>query len=175
MKKIILLLLITVFANAQDIPKLKLKPEGVEPLVFTTEGIKASELYMRSLNWIQETYKNPDFVLKAKIENEKIRFEGLAKDAWWYKLMGMKMIYDMKYVVEISFKDGKYKIDYYVGDFYLSSGKGVAIDYQDFFKKTGEPRSVYGEAIPTLEDTINNLSLSFYNYVTGVTKKQNDW
>lgn len=164
------------FSYSQEISKLKLTPIGVEPIVIETDSIKASELYKRALNWVQETYKNPEKVLKAKIENEKIRIDGFAENAWWYKSLGMKQNYNMEYSVEISFKDGKYRFKYIVGQFFTDSGQKVLYDYNTFFKKTGEIRSAYSDAVPSLDETMNNLSFSFYNYVTGkTTKKEEKW
>lgn len=172
MKKIILLLLlVSGVVNAQDLPKLQLTPNGVEPIVVNVVGVSAEALYQKSLNWIQEMYKNPEHVLKAKIVNEKIRIEAISRNAWQYKLMGMKQSYDTYYTLEISFKEGKYRLEYIVGDFI-----GAAFTYKAFFKNTGEPKKVYGEAIPSLEESMNNLSLIYYNYVAGVTAKNyNKW
>ena len=65
------------FSFAQEIPKLKLTPSGVEAIVVSVDSLKADYLYKKSINWVQETYKNPEKVLKAKIENEKIRIDDL--------------------------------------------------------------------------------------------------
>jgi hypothetical protein len=169
-------LLISIISNSQELPKLKLTMEGVEPIVVNTEGIKASDLFSRSIKWVQETYKNPDKVLKAKIENEKIRIDGYAVNAWWYKSIGIKQSYNMEYSIEVSFKDGKYKFDYTVGQFFIDGGQKVLYDYKTFFKKTGEVRGAYADAVPSLEETMNSLSLNFYEYVTGKsTKKDDNW
>jgi hypothetical protein len=160
---------------SQDIPKLKLTPTGVEPIVVATDSLKATDLYKKALNWVQETYKNPDMVLKAKIENEKIRIEGFQSEAWWFKSLGMKMYIDMKYTVEIAFKDGKYKFEYTIGQF-SNKGSDVLYDYTSFYKKNGEVRSMYSDAVVSIEETMNNLSLSFYDYATGkTTKKEDKW
>lgn len=159
---------------SQDIPKLKLNQNGVEPIVVITDSLKAKGLYEKTLNWVQETYKNPENVLKTKIENEKIRIEGFAENAWWYKSLGIKQNYNMEYFIEISFKDGKYKFDYIIGQFFTPKGEKVLYDYSIFFKKTGEIKNAYTDAVPSLEETMNNLSLNFYNYVTGKTNKKND-
>ena len=103
-----LAILFSISTYSQDLPKLKLNPNGVEPIVVITDSIKATELYKKTLNWVQETYKNPEKVLKAKIENEKIRIEGFTDNAWWYKYLGATQIFGMEYSLEISFKDGKY-------------------------------------------------------------------
>jgi hypothetical protein len=167
-------ILFCTFSFAQDFPQLKLTLNGVEPIVVTTDSLKAADLYKKALSWVQETYKNPEKVLKVKIENEKIGIDGFAQNGWWYKSLGMKQSYNMEYSVEISFKDGKYKFEFIVGQFFIDGGQKVYYDYKTFFKKTGEVRTSYTDAVPSLEETMNNLSLSFYNYVTGKSNKKND-
>jgi hypothetical protein len=73
MKRLILSLITIMsftLSYSQDIPKLKLSPNGVEPIIVNTDSLKATDMYKKALNWVQENYKNPDKVLKAKNENE---------------------------------------------------------------------------------------------------------
>src|SRR5690606_1935870 len=106
------------------------------------------KIYNKAINWVQETYKNPDKVLKANITNEKIRIDGFANGAWWYKTLGITSNMDMEYTLEISFKDGKYRFEYIIGQFFLSSGEKALYNYSTFFKKDGEIRKMYSDAIP---------------------------
>lgn len=159
----------------QEIELLKLTPNGVEPIVVEIEGMSASELYKNSIKWVQETYKNPDEVLKANIENEKIRIDGFAFNAWWFKSIGVRLSLDMEYTVSIDFKDGRYRFEFTIGQFW-GDGQKVLYDYTHFFNKKGEVKNTYEDAVPSLEVTMNTLSVSFYNYVTGKTKEKNeDW
>ena len=105
MKKITLALLLTNVTFGQELPQLTLTQNGVEPIVVDVKEKTAQELYQKALNWVQETYKNPDEVLKANITNEKIRFNGYKQHAWSWKTMGMKQTVDMEYTIEVSFKD----------------------------------------------------------------------
>lgn len=179
MRNIFLVMLAILISNlliGQEIPQLKLTPNGVEPIVVEIDSLSASKIYNKAINWVQETYKNPDKVLKANIANEKIRIDGFANGAWWYKTLGITSNMDMEYTLEISFKDGKYRFEYIIGQFFLSSGEKALYNYSTFFKKDGEIRKMYSDAIPSLELTMNELSQSFYNYVSGKTSnKDGDW
>ncbi|KKN36664.1 hypothetical protein LCGC14_0771310 [marine sediment metagenome] len=179
MQKTFLVALTVLFTNwtfGQGIDQLKLTPLGVEAIVVELDSSKASDIYKKSLVWLQETYKNPDEVLKANIENEKIRINGFANNAWSFKALGMEQFMDMEYSVEISFKDGKYRFDYTIGQFYTNAGTKALYTYSSFYKKNGEVRKMYQDAVPTLELTMNSLSQSFYNYASGITtEKDDDW
>jgi len=178
MKKIIISIIsIFIFGNcfSQSLPELKLTPNGVEPIVVSVDSVESSELYKKTLNWILETYKSPDLVIKAKIENEKIRIEAFKQNAWYAKSLGMKYYLDMDYTLEISFKDGKYRFKYTVGQFW-AGGQRCLYDYGYFFKSSGEVRSSYSESVPSLEKTMNDLSLNYYNYIIGKsTNLDNKW
>jgi len=177
MKKFLIFTVITLLsiglAFSQEIELLKLTPNGVKPIVVEVEGMSASEMYKNSIRWVQETFKNPDEVLKANIENEKIRIDGFAFNAWWFKSLGTKLSLDMEYTVSIDFKDGRYRFEFNVGQFW-GDGQKVLYDYTLFFNKKGEVKNTYEDAVPSLELTMNALSFSFYNYVTGKTKEKND-
>ena len=178
MKKTILLfavLLTSLSINAQEIPKLQLTKAGIESIVVSAEGIPSSELYTNALNWIQETYKNPDKVLKLKIENEKIRVSGYASDSWNIKSLGMKTYYDYSYLIEVYFKDGKYKFDYTITEL-SDDGKKFFYNCSAFYKKDGSVRKMYVGGVEDINNQMNSLSKSFYDYVTGKTKEKNsDW
>ncbi|MBE7649256.1 DUF4468 domain-containing protein [Tenacibaculum finnmarkense] len=168
--------LTSLFVTSQDLPQLKLTKSGVESIIVEAPGIKASELYSKSLNWVEETYRDPKEVLKAKIVGKKIRINGTVKNAWSWKVMGSKVFYTINYSVDISFKDGKYKIDYVINDFY---NEGVKWNiYRRFYKRNGMPKRSYNynKAFKDVDETMNNLSKSFYNYVTGETENtEGNW
>nr|WP_321451695.1 DUF4468 domain-containing protein [uncultured Carboxylicivirga sp.] len=171
---ILILTIITLSAFSQEMPKLKISKTGVEPIVVETGDLTANQMYEKALNWVKETYENPDKVLKAQIENKKIRVSAFAKYAWWYKAMGIKTTYNMDYSVEISFKDGKYRFEYFVGQFYTQDYTKALFSYSTFFKSNGDVRKSYKDAVPSIELTMNTLAQNFYSYVTGVTEESDD-
>jgi len=176
MKKTLLLLIAVLLYGAsfsQVTPKLQLTPEGIEPVTLNVDGLSASEIYKKSLDWVQETYKNPDEVLKANIENKKIRIDGFSPDALSFKNM-VVVSWGVSYSLEISFKDGRCRYDYDINYFTGSDGGRTVITYVDFYKKNGDIRKSYLPAVSSLENTINDLLLNYYNYITGKTDAAND-
>ena len=177
MKKIILItigLLISNVGLSQEIPQLKLTPNGVEAIVVEIEDSSASELYNKALYWVQETYKNPDEVLKGNIPNDKIRINGYAESAWSITTLGMRSMMNMNYTLEIEFREGRYRLIYTIGQFYVDGAGRANYNYTSLFNKKGEVRRMYSNSIPELEATMNSLSLSFYNYVSGKTAEKDD-
>ena len=137
MKKNLLLLITTVIYStlfSQETQKLKLTPEGVAPIILSIDGLSASEIYKKSLDWVQETYKNPDKVLKANIENKKIRIDGFSPNALSFGNMVVNN-WGVSYSLEISFKEGRCRYDYNINYFTAEDGGRAGITYKDFYKK----------------------------------------
>ena len=178
MKNTLLLIAMTFtgIATAQTNEQFKLTREGVAPIVQEIEGKTAADLYNSAINWVQSTYKNPDKVLKAKIENESIRIDGYKSSAWYYTSIGIKNYYNMQYSINVSFKEGKYRMEYTIGDFTTNTGQKLTYSYPTFFKKDGTIRGTYDEAVPSLEASMNELANSLFNYLSGKTQSDNsDW
>ena len=174
-KNLSLLIAVMLYSTlfSQEVPKLKLTPEGVAPITLNLDGINATEIYKKSLDWVQETYKNPDEVLKANIENKKIRIDGFSSDALSFKNM-VVVNWGVSYTLEISFKDNKCRYNYDINYFTGKDGTKTVITYTDFYKKNGDIRKAYIPAVSSLENTINDLLLNYFNYITGKTDAAND-
>ena len=69
------------------------------------------ELYNKTLNWINETYKNPDEVIKGKVAGQYIRFDGFVGSLISQNVIGTKFYYDVRYTVEIKFKENRLKYE----------------------------------------------------------------
>jgi len=177
MKKSLLIVIAIVTYNvllSQEIPKLKLTPEGVAPITLNVDGLSAAEIYKKSLDWVQETYKNPDEVLKTNIENKKIRINGFSPYALTFRNV-VEINWGVSYSLEISFKDDKCRYDYNINHFNNEDGGVITtMTYRNFYKKNGDIRKSYLPAVSSLENTINDLLLNYYNYITGKTDAAND-
>ena len=174
MKKLFLGLFVTLMSLSINSQELKIGPSGVkEPVIFEFD-LTQNEIYKKSLNWVQETYKNPDKVLKANIENEKIRLDGYATNAWWCKSLGIIQTYNMNYTVEISFKEGRCRFSYTIGQMYTSDGQRLLYSCKAFYKSSGDVRKVHLSSVSSLEKTINDLAKSYQDYINGVSKSQDD-
>lgn len=162
----------TMFAG--DIPKLELTKNGFEPIVYTVEGKTAEELYNRVKEWVQVTYEKPDRVVKADIPNKYLRIEGVTSDTWVYKPLGMANHYTTSYVLELDFKDGKYRLSLFI-DRFFTGGKRVAFTLKDFYKKDGSLRSAFVEGKEKLNLIMNVFTADIYKYISGNIDRNEDW
>ena len=132
------------------------------------------ELYQKSLNWIKETYKNPEKVIKATIEYEKIRWEGVALDAMCHSALGMTYCYNTTYTIELVFKDGKFKfnpiaISYRIPGNQYAPSTTERIDFttgQYYYNRKGKLKSRTATIPASVELLLNNLNNRLIDYIT---------
>src|SRR5690606_27291628 len=87
-----------------------LTPEGFSDYIITdVAGKSNTDLYKKTADWIATAVKHPSEKLISKTDNEKIIFEGTDKIVSFNG--PTKLVYDSRYQIEVSFKDGKYKFD----------------------------------------------------------------
>lgn len=176
MKKLLFALLIFSSSFAQE--KFELTTAGFTDYVVTNVEGTQSEIYNKAVNWIKETYKNPDQVIKMTIENEKLRFEGYQSNFHCLKSLGMTSCSNLTYTIEISFKDGKYKFDPIAAVISNDSGQKNELkldQLQNVYFKNGKPLKGFENFVISFQDMFNNLNTSLKSYISGASKTNNDW
>lgn len=169
---------------SQDTEFKMTKESFTDYVVTPCEDKSQSEIYKKTLDWLNVTYKNPKEVLKANLENDYVRFEGSAPSLVCLSSLGMKTCYSTKYQIEVSFKDGKYKFDiieiqYYVNSSQYSSGGWsqfpmVGMEY--YYNKKGEIKSTF-KNFPIIPSYFNDLNKSLHDFVMSneIPSKKQDW
>lgn len=117
MKKLITLLLLTVTCTVSA-QYIKVTPEGLKDtkeeqsyVILDFENQSAEDLYSKSILFVNQRFKNPEHVIKSNVENKMLRYSDY-KPNGIQVLNGMVRIpVDVKYQVELGFKDNKVKFD----------------------------------------------------------------
>jgi hypothetical protein len=139
---------------------------GLNDYVVTEiEGKTKNEIYSKALYWVKETYKNPDIVLKMQIENEKLRIDAVAIGL--LKVKGFAS--NLSYIIEISFRDYKYKFEL-ASLLYENS-----TDYKRVpnFKTDKKLLKNFGNTPSEIENYFNSLNQSLKEYIIG--KPEEKW
>jgi len=155
-------------------------------VVVEIDSCNQNELYNKTLNWIQKTYKNPQEVLLGQIQDEYIRFEGFQSSGLCVNALGMITCYNLKYQIEVHFKDGKYKfkilrIETYAPPTQYTRGGWSdfpigEIDYSVYYKKSGQIKPTYQYYPTNLEGLFNGLSEGLKSFInTPNSSIDNDW
>jgi hypothetical protein len=165
---ILLTLTFNAFGQTEYPEKFEYLEKGINDFVVTkVEGKSTQDIYSKSINWIKETYKNPDKVLTMKIDNEKIRINAIANGL----LSVRKFSFNMDYTIEISIRDGRYKFELVSLETSDSN-----TDYKQIpnFKTDKKLIKNFGNSPNNIENYFNVLNNSLKNYIIEKDKK-NDW
>lgn len=177
-------LLFSAIGSAQNSTFTVSKDKGLTQFVVQeVPGTSASELYKKSLEWINKTYKNPSEVILAKIENDYVRFEGYQQNLFCFSALGAKNCNDVKYQIELGFKDGKYKFtitslaDYIKPSQYMNAGwrpSELSTFGSNCYKNNGEIKSMCKDYVVDVPVYFTKLNESLNNYISRGDNK-NDW
>lgn len=145
------------------------KSEFTDFIVVEIDSISKQDLFNKTINWIKDNYKNPDEVIKTTIDNSKIRMEGYGSNIIKYKGWGVLDI-PGKYIIEISFRDGKYKFDplgvTYILDQPIGEVPILISDTSQYYKnRKGEINNMFKYFPLSVENLFNDLNKSLYDYI----------
>lgn len=173
MKKLFtaVILLLTLVTNAQTF---NFNPDGTtEYVVYNVDKITAKDLYTKTLNWVNVNYKNPDIVIKAKVENDMIRIEAFNTKVFTRIFKsGSTGDYDAFYTLEIEFQDNKYRIKYTNNEIKVDGGK-VFFTLSDMLNNFPDKNgNTYDNCKTQYELNVQALMDSLHNYIT---KSKDKW
>ncbi len=162
--------------------------EGLSKYVIAeTKGHSKEELYNKTIEWINRSYKNPKEVIKSTIPNDYIRIEGYSDNVFKRQAIGGTIPTGLRYQIEISFKDDKYKFEVIGIEMkntlfpsYSSSPFTVlnlAKGNEYVRKKSGEFRNSYKNVgdIPLFFDRLNAQLKTYIESGVSDNKSNNDW
>tara|TARA_B110000902_G_scaffold121806_1_gene142641 strand:+ start:909 stop:1736 length:828 start_codon:yes stop_codon:yes gene_type:complete len=90
----------------------------------------SQELYQLALDWVNETYKSPESVIKGKVEGQYLKINGsvsglLAFPHKKQKVSKSTNLYQGRYTIEFQFKDGRFKVDIINLEYYVPPYQGM--------------------------------------------------
>lgn len=147
--------------------------EGLKPqyIVVDISGKTQGELFVLTQNWIKESFNRPDQVVMTAIDTSMVRFEGIKPDALCYlNSFGKLVCYDAKFIIEISFKAGKYRLEP-LSLIELEAAGGLFPEYPHSlrdgakFHRNGQPRKGTAPAIEGIQNLFNGLNESLRSYI----------
>lgn len=171
-------------SHAQAPSAFELTPKGFTDFVVTDiAGKTKADLYKRTLDWIEVKVKNSEPKIKSQTPNETIVFEG--KDKIVSLNGAMKLTYDSRYQIAVTFKDGKYKFDLLKLEYITaktSTGGGGWRDFDlndvsTYYTLQGELRPP-NKFYPEIATYFNNLNADLKTFIESgatVPTKSNDW
>ncbi len=149
-------------------------------LVIEAPDKNSIELYLNAIKYVNENYKNPDEVIKGKIENEYLRFETYVPQFTKVNNSGAKLDVSMTYTTELRFKEGKVRFEITSLSITADNG-GRSVEfsgsiwqgYPIYNQKNGELR--LPEAKIEIENYFNNKVIEITNFLLDKKTIKDDW
>ena len=161
---VISVILSSIFSYAQEIPKFKLHPNGIEPIIFKVPNLGIQDIQEATHNWYlanQEEYQLS--VVESKSDAETVYYRGNLAKGWSYSQLGVKVFHDMDFTLRVDFKDAKYRLSINIGKFTETLTGNEVKDLENFYKREG---------YVTLLESLNKLSISLNKTITNYSKSQ---
>lgn len=132
-----------------------------------------TDLYAKAVKYIHKAYKNPDEVIKSDLKDESIRFISY-KDDMKVSNGGVKVPVEIKYAIQLEFKDGKIKYEIVDQNFGMLTYTGnIWKSYPMWNEKNGKLR--LEEEKNQLESHFNTEAQLLVNYINGKSETNNGW
>jgi hypothetical protein len=202
MKNYILLLFVTALfqVNAQEFEvRTVVVEEGtntqqgtykyLKPMLVLEANGSSTELYQKAINWVNETYKNPEEVIKGKVEGDYLRLSGYVSTLLRMNVIGTMHYYDVRYTVKLNFRDGRFKyeitnMEQYFPPSQYSAGRWIDImannevGYRTANKK-GRAKKDNVANYEAIKSYFQNLGISIKEYMdkndASKTSSKDDW
>lgn len=174
LKVVLLLAFMTASTFAQD-TEFKFSKEGLTDFIVTSYDSPAKDLFKRSVLWIKENNKATD-AIKTVVEDEKIIFQGFKENFLCSKAGGTIVCSNATYTIELTFKDGKYKMA--VTEIVLKDINGKIVrpnldDFSEYYDKDGNVKKYLSDAPANYEGLFNGLNKSLVTYMDKKKKAEN--
>lgn len=174
LKALLLMAFITTSIFAQD-TEFKFSKEGLTDFIVTNYDSPAKDSYNRALAWIKENNKSAD-AIKSSVENEKIVFQGNKENFLCSKAGGTIVCSNATYTIELTFKDGKYKMavtEIVLKDANSKISRPNLDDFSEYYDKEGNVKKYLSDAPTAYESLFNGLNKSLVTYMDKKKKAEN--
>ena len=176
MKLKIALLMVFISAStfAQD-TEFKFSKEGLTDFIVKSYDSPAKDMYRRTLAWLKLNIKSADDI-KTTVENEKVVFQGVKDNFLCSKAGGTTVCSNATYTIELTFKDGKYKMA--VTEIVLKDVNGKIVrpnldDFSEYYDKDGNVKKYLSDAPNAYEGLFNGINKSLSTYMDKKKKEEN--
>lgn len=176
------------FAKSQN-TEFNITDDGFTQFIVTEiPDVSKETAYKKTIDWVNREFNTPDKVIKGTIDGEYIRMEGVSNKAMRYQAIGGIIYWPIKFEIEISFKDNKYKFEiislkeknYMYPQFSndpfmeLNLSKTKSSGYDPIRKSNGKFRSRY-KYVTDLPIYFNELNKTLKEYILGSNNSIDNW
>jgi len=146
-------------------------------VVVEADSASIEQMYNRTIEWINITYKNPEKVILSKVEDKYIRIEGFGT-VGSTSTLGMTIPIDAFYGITFEFKENKAKFELTS----LRSAPSAQLpsinmtpNKDDIYKKNGKIRGNIAGYYRDMLNYFNGLATDYESYINEPLTSESDW
>jgi hypothetical protein len=163
MKNVVSLIMLLFISVLWSQPKVEMTPKGFAPIEIPSPNNTVDNLIQNSKAWAAFYNKNAYDVYN--VTENSFAIDGLIENAYFYRNLGEKYSYNIKYTLTVVFKDDKkYTLTFTVKQIFAKEVP-VKTTIADFFTPNGKLKEDFKEVKPSLESTVNKLIKSYADYI----------
>ena len=157
MKRTLILLILLTFTIAVHSQHVSLTKQGFLPVVIEVDGQTAADLHAKVKGWITLNFVSPKNAITGDIDGKILKINGLSEQSVCYKSIGVKTCFDLQYVMEFQFREGRYRAS--IPDFIISNEtRHPGVTYDTFlFKKDGRTKPIYQSVVDDINNHFNTM------------------
>jgi hypothetical protein len=154
-------------------------------VVIEKDSMSIENGYNKIMEWIKISYNTPSEVIKASLENQYIRIEGINSNITTQNVMGTNVAYKGRYSITFEFKENKIKMELTNLEVYntpsqYSRGGWVSQNpsLSSQLNKKGKIRKGIKQYNDGFLASLNSLKNSIVDYLNNENKsvvKKDDW
>lgn len=156
-------LLVAGMLHAQP-PRLTLTPNGFDAVTVEIPETSDEKLISLTKNWAIEYNRTQEGSDASNVSESGITITAYKRNAFNYGNRGENFYHKIKYDIRFEFNRTSYKVSFNVTEIYLDD---VLLEYKlpDYFTSEGKLKEGYNTLDETLEDTVNDIVNSHYDFL----------
>lgn len=175
LKALLLMVIITTSAIAQD-TEFKFSKDGLTDFIVVTYDGPAKDTYNRALAWVKDNSKK-GFVITSSVENEKMTIQGGKENFLCSKAGGTTVCTFATFTIEITFKDGKFKLEALGLNEKPNNGGAIVVhdlnNFAEYYNPDGNLKKYKDEVPAAYESLFNGLSKNLIEFMDKKKKAEN--
>jgi hypothetical protein len=166
MRKLLTLLcfFVLAIANAQP-PAMELTPNGFDIIEVQIPSTSNDKLIQLSTAWAADLNRKRNGYDATDVTSNSMVISAYKKNAFFIRNNGDSFNYAIQYTMKLSFHDTYYTMHFLVNDIYTNDDVLVKYKLPDYFTPDGDLKEGYEDLKPSLEKSVNDLALSYYNFI----------
>lgn len=146
-------------------PQLELTPNGFDPVTVEIPSTPNEKLIEVSTAWANEYNRRQKGAVITDVTANSMTITAYKKNAFYFRNRGEAFDHSVNYTLKLAFSQSNYTLQFTVTDIFTDGDKLIQYKLPDYFRPDGKLKEGYTDLEKSLEDTVNDIVASHYNFL----------